>query len=58
VNIRLKINKSTLDVTCDDPTVLVNETYETDEEIVLEVVKPEYSMPNVYEQLIADRTPM
>jgi hypothetical protein len=56
MNIRLTINKTTLDVTCDDSSVLINEVYENDGEIVVEVVKPEYSMPNVYEQLITDRS--
>jgi hypothetical protein len=56
MNIRLTITKSTLDVTCDDSSVLINEVYENDGEIVVEVVKPEYSMPNVYEQLITDRS--
>lgn len=58
MNIRLTINKSTLDVTCDDPSVLINEVYENDGEIVLEVVKPEYSITNVYEQIIIDRSVM
>lgn len=56
MNIRLTINKSTLDVTSSDPTVIINEIYENDGEIVLEVVKPESSIPNVYEQLITDRS--
>jgi len=56
MNIRLTINKSTLDVTSNDPTVIINEIYENDGEIVLEIVKPESSIPNVYEQLITDRS--
>jgi hypothetical protein len=58
MNIRLTINKTTLSVTCDDPSVIINEVYTNDGEIVVEVVKPEYSMPNVYEQLITDRSVM
>ena len=58
MNIRLTINKYTLDVTSNDPTVIINEIYSNDGEIVLEVVKPENSIPNVYEQLITDRSMM
>lgn len=58
MNIRLTIDKATLDVTSSDPTVIINEIYENDGEIVLEVVKPESSIPNVYEQLITDRSVM
>lgn len=55
MNIKLKIDKSTLDVTCEDETVIVNEIFEDDSLIHLEVVKPEPLIPNVYEQLTVNR---
>lgn len=56
MNIRLTIDKSTLDVTSNDSSVIINEIYENDGEIILEVVKPESSIPNVYEQITTDRS--
>lgn len=55
MNIRLTINKTTLDVTSDDPEIIVNEIYETDGEIVVEVVKLESSIVNPYDSIIITR---
>jgi hypothetical protein len=52
MNIKLRIDKTDLNVTCEDSLVIINEIYETDTEIILEVVKPESEMLNIYQQLI------
>lgn len=56
MNIRLTINKSTLDVTCDDSSIIINEVYDLDDQIFLEIVNPENSSTNVYEHIIIDRS--
>lgn len=58
MQIKLKIDKNNLTVNCEDDCVIVNEITEDDSYIYIDIVKPQNSTPNVYEQLITDRSVM